>query len=53
MSREEAIATAKGIWRDINLKNLHENILPTRERAKLILRKGEAHRIEEVMLRTT
>jgi type I pantothenate kinase len=31
--------------------NLRENILPTRERARLILRKGEDHSVEEVRLR--
>jgi hypothetical protein len=39
------------IWRPINLKNLEENILPTRQRARLILRKGADHRIETVALR--
>ncbi len=34
-----------------NLKNLRENILPTRPRADLILRKGKNHLIEEVALR--
>ena len=34
-----------------NLRNLHENILPTRPRASLILTKGITHRIEEVALR--
>ena len=42
---------ARQIWRDINLANLHENVLPTRQRANLILTKGESHRIEEVELR--
>ena len=31
--------------------NLHENILPTRQRADLILKKGESHLVEEVALR--
>ena len=35
----------------INLVNLHENILPTRQRADLILKKGESHLVEEVALR--
>ena len=39
------------IWCDINLANLHENVLPTRERANLILTKGGQHRIEDVELR--
>ena len=33
----EAEATARSIWRRINLVNLHENILPTRPRADLLL----------------
>ena len=36
---------------NINLKNLHQNILPTRPRADLILQKGENHLIETVALR--
>jgi type I pantothenate kinase len=47
----EAAATANAIWSSINLVNLHENILPTRQRADLILKKGESHRVEEVALR--
>ena len=39
------------IWTRINLRNLHEHILPTRARASLILTKGPSHRIEEVALR--
>ncbi len=50
---DEAAAreTAEGLWRRINLVNLHENILPTRPRASLILSKGADHRIEQVALR--
>jgi type I pantothenate kinase len=51
MLEDEVRGTAMGIWRDINLKNLEENILPTRRRADLILRKGESHRVETVYLR--
>ncbi len=51
LSDEEAIETATSIWNRINLVNLHENILPTRPRADLILRKSETHRVEEVALR--
>jgi type I pantothenate kinase len=47
----EAEARALEIWRTINLRNLEENILPTRRRARLILRKGPNHRIEAVLLR--
>ena len=42
---------AGGLWERINLVNLRENILPTRPRARLILRKGDNHRIEKVALR--
>ncbi|PTP17899.1 type I pantothenate kinase [Vibrio splendidus] len=42
---------AEGIWQSINGLNLEQNILPTRERAHLILRKGADHMVEEVLLR--
>ena len=51
LSDEEAVKTASAIWSRINLANLHENILPTRQRADLILTKGESHLVEEVALR--
>jgi type I pantothenate kinase len=51
LSDEEARATALDIWNRINRKNLEENILPTRPRADLILRKGRDHTVEEVSLR--
>ena len=51
LSAEAARAIAEGLWANINLKNLRENILPTRPRADLILRKGADHLIEEVALR--
>jgi type I pantothenate kinase len=51
VSDEEAAATATDIWSRINLVNLHDNIQPTRQRADLILTKGESHRVEEVALR--
>jgi type I pantothenate kinase len=51
LSEEQARKTAEDIWRSINLLNLRENILPTRQRADLILRKGAEHQIVEVALR--
>jgi type I pantothenate kinase len=51
LSEAEAIETAKTIWREINLVNLEENILPTRERAHLILEKAEDHGVRSVRLR--
>jgi type I pantothenate kinase len=51
LSNEAAVTRASEIWRSINLKNLEENIIPTRQRASLILHKGTDHRIETVALR--
>jgi type I pantothenate kinase len=51
LTQEEAHARAVEIWSTINLRNLEENILPTRRRARLILRKGADHRVESVALR--
>jgi len=51
LSPDAAEAIAEGLWNNINLKNLRENILPTRPRADLILRKGENHFVDEVALR--
>ena len=51
LSEFEAIEVADTLWSRINLVNLCENILPTRQRASLILRKGASHRIELVALR--
>ena len=39
------------MWARINRVNLVENVLPTRGRATLVLRKGADHRIERVLLR--
>jgi type I pantothenate kinase len=47
----DASTTAASIWRRINLVNLHENILPTRRRADLILTKQKNHAVHEVALR--
>ncbi|HEX7024987.1 MAG TPA: type I pantothenate kinase [Gemmatimonadales bacterium] len=51
LSREEADAFASRVWDEINGANLRENILPTRERAHLILEKEQDHRVERVRLR--
>lgn len=51
LSDEESRETALNIWQRINLKNLQENILPTRQRAALILNKGPDHSTETVWLR--
>ena len=51
LTDEQAIETARSIWTSINGVNLRENILPTRERASLILHKSADHRVREVELR--
>jgi type I pantothenate kinase len=51
LSNQAALDKAEGIWSSINGLNLEKNILPTRERAHLILRKGADHMVEEVLLR--
>lgn len=51
LTHEEAIAMAARVWQEINGRNLRENILPTRERATLILEKGTDHRVRRVRLR--
>lgn len=51
LSEKEAIETASKIWDEINGLNLKKNILPSRERANLILQKGHNHEIEQVKLR--
>ncbi len=51
LTDEEAVATALGYWRDINMPNLLENVMPTRHRATLVLNKGADHNVESVLLR--
>lgn len=51
MPLEKALERANEIWHTINLPNLRENILPTRSRATLVLRKGDNHAVESVLLR--
>jgi type I pantothenate kinase len=51
MKEEDALAKARDIWQRINLANLRENIVPTRERARLVLEKGAGHAVERVLMR--
>jgi len=51
MPMEDALDRAKEIWRTINLPNLLENIISTKSRATLVLKKGVKHRVERVLLR--
>jgi type I pantothenate kinase len=45
------VDVASKIWREVNLANLVENILPTRDRASLILEKANDHSVTRVRLR--
>jgi type I pantothenate kinase len=51
LSEADAVARARQIWRDINGPNLEQNILPTRARASLVLRKDADHSVSSVRLR--
>jgi type I pantothenate kinase len=51
LSDEQADTVAHAIWERINGVNLRQNVLPTRSRANLILRKGPDHAVEQVHLR--
>jgi len=51
LTDDQAEAVARSIWEDINGRNLKENIVPTRERATLILEKGADHSVQRVHLR--
>lgn len=51
LSADAARAIAENLWHNINLRNLRDNILPTRPRADLIMRKGADHLVETVALR--
>ena len=51
LTEAEAVAVAEEIWERINEVNLVENILPTRDRASLILEKAADHSVRRVRLR--
>ena len=51
LDEESALSLARSIWRSVNLPNLHANVLPTRDRADLVLRKGADHDVHQVVLR--
>jgi type I pantothenate kinase len=53
LSEDEARAQARQIWAAINEPNLVQNILPTRPRATLVLRKNAQHAVSSVLLRKT
>jgi type I pantothenate kinase len=51
LSKKRATETASDLWEKINYKNLVENILPTRQRANLIIRKSTNHSVDQISLR--
>ncbi|MEO7122757.1 MAG: type I pantothenate kinase [Lacisediminihabitans sp.] len=51
LTEDQARAKARDIWSRINEPNLIQNVLPTRSRADLVLRKGENHKVSSVLLR--
>ncbi|WP_293698247.1 type I pantothenate kinase [uncultured Agrococcus sp.] len=51
LDEEAAREVALTIWKATNLPNLKENILPTRSRADLVLRKAADHTVHSVLLR--
>ncbi len=51
LEKSEAVNIATQLWNDINVLNLKKNILPTRERANLIITKSVNHIVESVRLR--
>jgi len=51
LNLDEAIAEAERIWDTINGPNLEQNVLPTRSRATLVLRKDKDHSVRYVRLR--
>ena len=51
LTEDQASGMAHEIWKEINGKNLHDNIAPTRQRASLVMHKSADHRIREVHLR--
>jgi type I pantothenate kinase len=52
LSTEDAVVTARGIWRTVNAVNLREHVWPSRPRAHVILEKGRDHAVRRVRLRT-
>ncbi len=51
VGEQEALDYARGIWRTVNGPNLEQNVLPTRSRATLVLRKGAGHKVKRLSLR--
>lgn len=51
LDRDQTLVAARDIWAKVNAPNLAENILPSRSRADVIIRKGGHHSVKELWLR--
>jgi len=51
LPEEEARGIARRIWHDVNELNLFENILPSRQRADVIIRKSADHHVDGLWMR--
>lgn len=51
MSKKEVMHFGEGVWDGINKINLIENILPYKNKARLILWKSEDHSVQKIFLR--
>ena len=51
LTKEEALSLEQKSWKEINLVNLENYIEPTRNRAELILHKGDSHKIDLIHLK--
>ena len=51
MPDADADALALRVWDETNAPNVRDHVLPTRDRADVVLQKGPDHRIEQVLVR--
>lgn len=49
--RADAIKMARGVWKNVNLRNLEEYIQPTITRADLVIHKTDNHYIDELYIK--
>lgn len=49
--RNQAHEYARKVWREVNLVNLNEHILPTRDRADVVIHKTTNHYVDKVAVR--
>ena len=49
-SESKAIDFASEVWKEVNERNLNENILPFKQRARLILSKDSDHKVQKYIL---